>query len=111
MDGHGIIYNGSVDAAAVGVGESRQFVAEILAPKATLRDPAGFDLYVSFELSEPASMSIAGLHGPYVKHFMAGNAAQIKAMPAAMTIPSRAAVIGGKDDSGSETVTVTAKPV
>jgi hypothetical protein len=89
MDGNGVIYSASMTATTVAAGESQQFIAEINSPKATLRDPAGFDLYVSFELSESSSMSIAGLHGPYVKHFMTGNAAQIAAMRSSFdyTIP------------------------
>ena len=73
MDGKGIIDSASIGRELVYPGESRSFTADVAAPKATMRDPAGFNLYVSFELSEPDSMSIAGLHGPYVKHFIAGS--------------------------------------
>jgi hypothetical protein len=109
MDSNGIIYNAAMDADTVAVGASRTFVADIHAPKATLRDPAGFDLYVSFELAEPSSMSIAGLHGPYVKHFMTGNAAQIAAMRANYdyTIP-RSGYLGGEGNPAVETVTISA---
>ena len=110
IDGNGVIYSASVPADSVGVGESRQFVADIYAPKATLRDPAGFDLYLSFELAEPSSMSIAGLHGPYVKHFMTGNEAQITAMRSQYdySIP-RSGYLGGEGNPVSDTVTFTAK--
>ena len=59
MDGNGIIDTASVGHEMIRPGESMSFTADIAAPKATLRDPAGFNMYVSFELSEPGSMSIA----------------------------------------------------
>ena len=76
-DGHGIIDSATLHRKLLQPREVTAFTADLTAPRAILRDPAGFNLYVCFELSEPEGMSIAGLHGPYIKHFAAGNKASI----------------------------------
>ncbi len=109
VDSAGLLYTAAATSGLVTAGETAQFVAEIVAPRATLRDAAGFDLYVSFELAEPATMSIAGIHGPYVKHFMAGTADQVAAMRQSYdySIPL-SGYLGGGDYADTESVTVNA---
>ena len=55
-DGHGIIDSATLHRKLLQPGEVAAFTADLTAPRAILKDPTKFNLYVCFELSEPEGM-------------------------------------------------------
>ena len=109
IDSNGIIYNGISTSGIAQPSESIELTTQFIVPRATLRDPAGFNIFVSFELAEPGTMSIAGLDGPYIKHFFSGSEEQIKAMRKMYDYSQPAGgYLGGEENPSTKTVKVSA---